>query len=152
MMLLRALEAQGRLNSGDGRIAVGWLIVEDLVMVLTLVLLPAVAGPLGGRAADDGHGAASGSLGAVLGVTLGKIAVFVALMLVVGTRLFPWLLRRVERTGSRELFTLAVVALALGIAFGSAQFFGVSFALGACRRKNPLRSLTSCTRGSVLAL
>lgn len=131
VVLLRALEAQGRLKSGDGRIAVGWLIVEDLVMVLTLVLLPAVAGPLGGRSVDDGHGTASGGLGAVLAPTVGKIASFVVLMLAVGTRIFPWLLRRVERTGSRELFTLAVVALALGIAFGSAQFFGVSFALGA---------------------
>jgi CPA2 family monovalent cation:H+ antiporter-2 len=131
VVLLRALEAQGRLKSGDGRIAVGWLIVEDLIMVLTLVLLPVVAGPLGGRSVVEGHGAAPDSLGAVLASAVGKIAGFVVLMLVVGTRIFPWLLRRVERTGSRELFTLAVVALALGIAFGSAQFFGVSFALGA---------------------
>jgi CPA2 family monovalent cation:H+ antiporter-2 len=121
VVLLRALEAHGRLNTGDGRIAVGWLIVEDLVMVLAVVLLPALAGPLDGLV----------SLWATLGLTLGKVAVFVVLMLAVGTRLFPWLLKRVEATGSRELFTLAVVALALGVAFGSSELFGVSFALGA---------------------
>ncbi len=131
VVLLRELEARGNVESGDGRIAVGWLVVEDLVMVLTLVLLPALAEPLGGHVLDDSHGTASSSLWATLGLTLGKVVVFVALMLMVGTRLFPWLLKRVERTGSRELFTLAVVALALGVAFGSAQLFGVSFALGA---------------------
>jgi len=131
VVLLRALEAQGRLDSGDGRIAVGWLIVEDLVMVLTLVLLPALAEPLGGQVLDDSHGIPAGGLPAALGLTLGKVAVFVGLMLVVGTRFFPWLLKRVEHTDSRELFTLAVVALALGVAFGSAMLFGVSFALGA---------------------
>jgi len=89
VVLLRTLEAQGRLNSSDGRIAVGWLVVEDLVMVLTLVLLPALSGPLGEQAVDNGHGGASGNLWATLGLTLGKIAVFVGLMLVVGTRLFP---------------------------------------------------------------
>jgi len=131
VVLLRALEAQGRLNSGDGRIAVGWLLVEDLAMVLTLVLLPALAGPLGGRTMDSAQGAAADGLWGTLGLTLGKVALFVALMLVVGTRVFPWLLKQVERTGSRELFTLAVIALALGVAFGSANLFGVSFALGA---------------------
>src|SRR5713226_4040035 len=131
VVLLRALEAQGRLNSGDGRIAVGWLLVEDLAMVLTLVLLPALAGPLGGRTMDSAQGAAADGLWGTLGLTLGKVALFVALMLVVGPRVVPWLLKQVERTGSRELFTLAVVALALGIAFGSAELFGVSFALGA---------------------
>jgi len=130
VVLLRALEARNSLQSDDGRIAIGWLIVEDLVMVLTLVLLPALAGPLGGQV-DESHGAASGNLWVTLGLTLGKVVVFVALMLVVGTRLFPWLLKRVESTGSRELFTLAAVALALGVAFGSAQLFGVSLALGA---------------------
>jgi CPA2 family monovalent cation:H+ antiporter-2 len=127
VVLLRALEDRGRLNTGDGRIAVGWLIVEDLVMVLALVLLPALVRPLPGLQADVG----AGSLGIALGVSLGKVAIFVALMLVVGTRVFPWLLDRVERTGSRELFTLAVISLALGVAFGSAKLFGVSFALGA---------------------
>jgi CPA2 family monovalent cation:H+ antiporter-2 len=134
VVLLRALEAQGQLASGDGHIAIGWLIVEDLVMVLTLVLLPAFSGSLGGEVVvngDHGGGAVPGNLWAILGVTLGKIAVFIGLMLVVGIRLFPWLLKRVDQTGSRELFTLAVIALALGVAFGSAQLFGVSFALGA---------------------
>lgn len=131
VVLLRALEAQGKLNSGEGRIAVGWLLVEDLVMVLALVLLPALAGTLGGETLEEGHNTAPGGLWATLGLTFGKIAVFVALMLVVGTRFFPWLLKQVEKTGSRELFTLAVVALALGVAFGSAELFGVSFALGA---------------------
>jgi monovalent cation:H+ antiporter-2, CPA2 family len=129
VVLLRALEARGRLGTGDGRIAVGWLIVEDLAIVLVLVLLPAMAGPLGGGAAGDR--AAPGDLWPTLGFTLGKVALFVALMLVLGPRLFPWLLKVVQSTGSRELFTLAVVALALGVAFGSAKLFGVSFALGA---------------------
>jgi CPA2 family monovalent cation:H+ antiporter-2 len=126
VVLLRALEDGGRLQSPEGRIAIGWLLVEDLVMVIALVLLPAFSGALGGRPA-----AADGSALVALGMTLGKIVVFVALMLVVGKRVFPWLLSRVERTGSRELFTLAVIALALGVAFGSARLFGVSFALGA---------------------
>jgi len=121
VVLLRALEARGRLYSDEGRIAVGWLIVEDLVMVLALVLLPALAGPLG---ETDG-------LWTALALTLGKVALFAGLMLVVGTRVFPWLLRRVGDTGSRELFTLAVVTLALGVAFASARLFEVSFALGA---------------------
>jgi CPA2 family monovalent cation:H+ antiporter-2 len=127
VVLLRALEAQGKLYSDDGRIAVGWLIVEDLMMVLTLVLLPVFAEQLGGSGPDT----TPSNLWVTLGITFGKIAVFVALMLVVGTRLFPWLLKQTDRMGSRELFTLAVVALALGVAFGSAKFFGVSFALGA---------------------
>lgn len=129
VVLLRALEDQGTLDSEAGRIAVGWLIVEDLVMVLVLVLLPALAGPLGGLAAPAAAG--GGSLLATLGLTLAKVVAFVVLMLVAGTRVFPWLLRRVERTGSRELFTLAVAAIALGVAYGSAALFGVSFALGA---------------------
>lgn len=129
VVLLRALEARGMLETDDGKIAVGWLIVEDLVMVLILVLLPALAEPLGGAVAP-GHEAPD-PLWTTLAVTLGKVAAFVALMLVGGTRLFPWLLARVEHTGSRELFTLAVVALAIGVAFGSAKLFGVSYALGA---------------------
>jgi len=124
VVLLRVLEARGRLGSNDGRIAVGWLIVEDLAMVLALVLLPAVAGPI------DSHGTLSRGIWASLGLALGKIVVFVALMLVIGARFFPWLLRQAERTGSTELFTVAVLALALGVALGSAQLFGVSFALG----------------------
>ena len=132
VVLLRELERLGILHSANGRIAVGWLIVEDLVMVLTLVLLPALADMFGQQPPDHGSGATTpANLWATLGVTLGKVGVFVALMLLIGTRLFPQLLKLVERTAARELFTLAVVALALGIAFGSAQLFGVSFALGA---------------------
>ena len=99
------------MNSDDGRIAVGWLIVEDLVMVLALVLLPALAGPLGAPAAGN---LPVGGAWATVGLTLGRVAAFVALMLVVGARVFPWILKRVEATGSRELFTLAVIALSLG--------------------------------------
>lgn len=136
VVLLRALEAVGALDSDAGRIAVGWLIVEDLVMVLVLVLLPALAEPLGGNAAPAATMAATAAgsgdpLWVTLAWTLGKVAAFVALMLLAGARLFPWLLRQTERTGSRELFTLAVAAVALGVAFGSAELFGVSFALGA---------------------
>jgi CPA2 family monovalent cation:H+ antiporter-2 len=131
VVLLRALEERGKLNSPDGRIAVGWLIVEDLVMVLALVLLPALAEFLGGKPLAGTGTAAQHTLWATLVLTLGKVAAFVALMLVVGTRLFPWLLERVVRTGSRELFNVAVVAVALGVAFGAAKLFGVSFALGA---------------------
>ena len=126
VVLLRALEERGTLNSTNGRIAVGWLVVEDLAMVLALVLLPALAGTLGGQGQADGAG-----LGWTLTITLGKVALFLALVLIVGTRVVPWLLERVARTGSRELFTLSVLATALGIAYGSAAFFGVSFALGA---------------------
>lgn len=132
VVLLRALEAQGILESHTGRIAVGWLVVEDLLMVLVLVLLPPLAGWLGGTAqhpaAPPVHGAA---LGWAVAWKLVQVGAFVALMLLVGRRLFPWLLWQVARTGSRELFTLCVVATAIGIAFGSAALFGVSFALGA---------------------
>jgi CPA2 family monovalent cation:H+ antiporter-2 len=127
VVLLRALEERGTLDSSNGRIAVGWLIVEDLAMVLALVLLPALAGPLGGDARRCGEPGVIWSLT----VTFGKVALFLALVLVVGTRVVPWVLERVARTGSRELFTLSVLAAALGIAYGSAALFGVSFALGA---------------------
>jgi len=130
VVLLRALEQQGTLETADGRIAVGWLIVEDLVMVLALVLLPALAGVLGGEA-PAGHGGAPGELWRSLAITLGKVALFVALMLIVGARVFPWVLQRVARTNSRELFTLAAIALALGVAYGAAELFEVSVALGA---------------------
>ena len=126
VVLLKALESRGALDSVNGRIAVGWLVVEDLAMVLVLVLLPALAGALGGAA--DGGGE---SIGVALGRTLLQVALFVALMLVVGRRVFPWLLWQVTKTGSRELFTLCVIAAAIGIAYGSAALFGVSFALGA---------------------
>jgi CPA2 family monovalent cation:H+ antiporter-2 len=130
-VLLRALESQGALDSMDGRIAVGWLIVEDLVMVLTLVLLPALAGVLGGETPGPEAGVAGPGVLWTLGLTLAKVAAFVAIMLLVGARLLPWLLDAVVRTGSHELFTLAVVAVALGIAYGAAALFGISFALGA---------------------
>ena len=126
VVLLRALEARGVLSSVNGRIAVGWLVVEDLVVVLVLVLLPALAGPLGGTAAVGGEG-----VGRSLLVTLGKVAAFVALMVLVGRRFFPRMLWVVARTGSRELFTLAVISAAVGVAYLSAKLFSVSFALGA---------------------
>src|SRR5687768_2023241 len=130
VVLLRALEERGALDSVNGRIAVGWLIVEDLITVLALVLLPALAIPLGGTAADVAHGGAGESgIGLTLLITLAKVAAFVGLMLFVGTRAIPWLLAKVARTGSRELFTLAVLAVALGVAVGAAALFGVSFAL-----------------------
>ena len=126
VVLLRAMEERQMMESRRGRIAVGWLIVEDLMMVLALVLLPALSGMLGGKAAESDT-----SLSMQLLLTLVKVSAFVALMLIVGRRVVPWLLKRVARTGSRELFTLAVLALAMGIAFGSSVLFGVSFALGA---------------------
>ncbi|CAM3674530.1 YbaL family putative K(+) efflux transporter [Paracidovorax anthurii] len=129
VVLLRALESLGILDSYTGRIAVGWLVVEDLAMVLVLVLLPPLAGWLGGTAA--GQVVAGPALWKTLGWTLAQVGGFVAVMLLVGRRVFPWLLWQVARTGSRELFTLCVVAAAVGIAFGSAALFGVSFALGA---------------------
>jgi CPA2 family monovalent cation:H+ antiporter-2 len=126
VVLLRALEDRGILDSLNGRIAVGWLVVEDLVTVLVLVLLPALAGPLGGTGADAGK-----PLWQTLLITFGQVAAFIAFMLIVGRKLFPWLLWRVARTGSREMFTLCVIAAAVGIAYGSSEIFGVSFALGA---------------------
>jgi len=125
VVLLRALEERGLLETQRGRIAIGWLIVEDLAMVLTLVLLPALAGLLGGTAQEGVN------LYAALGLTLAKVAAFVAVMLGVGRRAIPWLLERTAGTGSRELFTLAVLGIALGVAYASAMLFGVSFALGA---------------------
>ena len=128
VVLLKALESRGVLESGNGRIAVGWLVVEDLAMVLVLVLLPPLAGLLG---AGTGGTASSGQLWIALGAHAAAVTAFIALMLLVGRRVFPWILWQVTRTGSRELFTLCVVAAAVGIAYGSAQLFGVSFALGA---------------------
>jgi len=130
VVLLRALDDRGVLDSINGRIAVGWLVVEDLVMVMVLVLLPAIAGLLGSGPAAAVPGG-EGDVWTALGITLAKVAAFVALMLVVGRRVFPRLLWLVARTGSRELFTLCVVAVAVGVAYGAAALFGVSFALGA---------------------
>ena len=129
VVLLKALEARNVLESVNGRIAVGWLVVEDLVMVLVLVLLPALAPMLGG--ATDPQTASGQSVWLTLGLTLGKVATFIVLMLVVGRRVFPKVLWLVAKTGSRELFTLCVVATAVGVAYGSAKLFDVSFALGA---------------------
>jgi CPA2 family monovalent cation:H+ antiporter-2 len=129
VVLLKALEARRSLDSMNGRIAVGWLVVEDLAMVLVLVLLPPLAGVLGGKA--PGGAAASAPLWQTIGQTLLQVTAFVAVMLVAGRRVLPWLLWQVTRTGSRELFTLSVVAAAISIAYGAAALFGVSFALGA---------------------
>ncbi|HEX6087757.1 MAG TPA: YbaL family putative K(+) efflux transporter [Thermoanaerobaculia bacterium] len=126
VVLLKALESRGILETFNGRIAIGWLIVEDLVMVLVLVLLPPLAGVLGGSAQEGGSG-----IGMTLAITFAKVAAFIVLMIVVGKRLFPRILWLVARTGSRELFTLCVIAAAVGVAYGAAALFGVSFALGA---------------------
>ena len=130
VVLLRAMEEHRLMETERGRIAIGWLIVEDLAMVLALVLLPAIGLVLGGGA----QGGAALSFAAIAGTiafTIGKVALFVGLMLVVGRRLIPWILKAVAHTGSRELFRLAVLAIALGVAFGAADLFGVSFELGA---------------------
>jgi monovalent cation:H+ antiporter-2, CPA2 family len=131
VVLLKGLEAQDRLDSPDGRLAVGWLVVEDLAMVLVLVLLPAVAPMLGGTASSVDVSPDAGSLGAAVGIALAKVVAFAALMVLVGRRAVPWLLEHVARLGSRELFTLAVLVTALGIAALASEVFGVSFALGA---------------------
>ena len=127
VVLLKALESRGILDSANGRIAVGWLVVEDLAMVLVLVLLPALAPSLGGTAPEG----STRSAGVTVMITLAQVGAFIAFMLIVGRRFFPWALWHVAKTGSRELFTLCVVAAAVSIAYGSAVLFGVSFALGA---------------------
>lgn len=131
VVLLRALEQRDQLQSVNGRIAVGWLIVEDLVMVLVLVLLPPLAGVLGGGPTPGAEAASAWEMLQVLLLTLGKVSLFIAIMLLVGKRFLPWLLAYVANSGSRELFTLTVIAAAMGIAYGSAELFGASFALGA---------------------
>jgi CPA2 family monovalent cation:H+ antiporter-2 len=130
VVLLRALEAKGLLDSTNGRIAVGWLVVEDLAMVMVLVLLPALAPLLGGGDAPPSGGDFK-ALALTIGLTLAKVAAFITLMLVVGGRAFPRVLWLVARTGSRELFTLCVITAAVGVAYASAILFDVSFALGA---------------------
>ena len=130
VVVLRVLEDRGLMDSIDGRVAVGWLIVEDLLVVLALVLLPAILNALGA----GGDGAAPmgrTELITTVSLTLVKMAAFIVLMGVVGRRAVPWLLTHVARSGSRELFTLAVLAVSLGVAVGAATLFGVSFALGA---------------------
>lgn len=137
VVLLRALQDRGLVAEERGRIAVGWLIVEDLVMVVTLVLVPPLAGLLGGETVPLDQETAEvarmgpGPVMATLLVTFAKVSAFVALMLVVGQRVIPWILHYVAHTGQRELFRLSVLSIALGVAWGSANFFGVSFALGA---------------------
>lgn len=127
VVLLKALEARGVLESMNGRIAVGWLVVEDLACVLVLVLMPPLAGLLGGSALQP----PTGPLWMTLGQTFIQVAAFIALMLLAGRRVLPWLLWQVVKTGSRELFTLSVIAAAIGIAYGASALFSVSFALGA---------------------
>lgn len=134
VVLLRALEAEGILGSPSGRIAVGWLVVEDLVTVLILVMLPALATSLGGEAGGADHTSPDNNVTqivAALGIILGKFIGFVLLMMVVGTRLLPWVVEQVAATRSRELFTLTAIAAPIGIGFGAAKIFGLSFALGA---------------------
>jgi CPA2 family monovalent cation:H+ antiporter-2 len=131
VVLLRALEARDQLTSEPGRIAIGWLLVEDLITVVVLVLLPALAPLLRQETAGPTETLDVTALGVILVLTVVKVAVFIALMLIAGVRVIPWILRWVEATGSRELFVLAILAIALGIAYGAAELFGVSFALGA---------------------
>lgn len=137
VVLLRALQERGMVKEERGRIAVGWLIVEDLVMVVVLVLIPPLSGLLGGVTVQVDDGAAEvarlgiGPVAATLMITAAKVAGFIALMLLVGRKVIPLVLHYTAHTGQRELFRLGVLAIALGVAWGSATFFGVSFALGA---------------------
>jgi len=131
VVLLRALETHGILKSVTGQIAVGWLIVEDLVMVLALVLLPTLASIMLTADTDRGLTLGNKELWIAIAWTMAKVSAFIAIMLIIGRRLLPKLLWLVARVGSRELFTLTVLAIALGVAFGAAKLFDVSFALGA---------------------
>jgi monovalent cation:H+ antiporter-2, CPA2 family len=126
VVLLRAMQERRLVETERGRIAVGWLVVEDLAMILALVLLPAMSGILKGN-----PGASLGALVLPILLTLGKVAAFVAIMLMVGKRVIPGLLHYVAHSGSRELFRLSVLAIALGVAYGASTLFDVSFALGA---------------------
>ncbi|MDX0306339.1 Kef family K(+) transporter [Sinorhizobium meliloti] len=138
VVVLRALQEKRQLETDGGRIAVGWLVVEDVAMILALVLLPAFAGVLGGsanRAEPENSEMLTffepHTISGALGLTLARLTAFFALMAIVGRRVIPAILHYVAHTGSRELFRLAVLAIALGVAFGAAELFGVSFALGA---------------------
>jgi len=130
VVLLRALESKGLLETVNGQIAVGWLVVEDLMMVLALVLVPVMA-EIYGNDGSVAHSTSPSELFTLVGITLAKVTAFIILMLVVGKRLLPKMLWIVAKSGSRELFTLAVIAAAIGIAFLAAELFDVSFALGA---------------------
>jgi CPA2 family monovalent cation:H+ antiporter-2 len=125
IVLFRALEERHLMKTEEGRLSVSWLLVEDLLIVIAIVVLPALV------AAMEGHGADALGVAGAIGMTLWKIAVFIALMLIVGARLFPWLIIQVAHTKSRELLSLGTLALALGIAWAAYAFFGASFALGA---------------------
>ena len=129
VVLLRGLQERRLMDTDAGRIAVGWLVIQDLLTVVVLVLLPPLAGLLRDRALSGPIDAMA--FATTIAITLGKVVAFVALMLIVGRRLIPAILHYVAHTGSRELFRLAVLTVALGVAFGAAELFGVSFALGA---------------------
>ena len=132
VVLLRALQERRLVDSEQGHIAVGWLIVEDIFMVLALVLLPALAGLMPTENAvgpEEAHNVSEVIV--ILGITTGKIVAFIAIMLIAGRRIIPWVLHYAFQTGSREMFRLTVLATALGVAYGSALLFDVSFALGA---------------------
>ncbi len=137
VVLLRALQEHGLEQTERGKIAVGWLIVEDLVMVIALVLIPPLSGLLGGDAQPVDSETAEvaqmgfGTIGATLAITALKISAFVAIMLTLGSKVIPWLLHYTAHTGQRELFRLSVLSVALGVALASSAIFGVSFALGA---------------------
>ena len=131
VVLTRALQERRLIDTERGHIAVGWLIVQDLLMIIVLVLLPPVAALIGDRPGGAGYGINTSDLAISLGITLAKVAGFIAFMLVVGRRVVPMLLHYVAHTGSRELFRLAVLSVALGVAFAASELFDVSFALGA---------------------
>lgn len=133
VVLLKALEMHGHLNTVDGQISVGWLVVEDIATVLILVLLPPVAQimgvtPVGGEAAEP---MTASGIAYEIASTLLHVVAFVAIMMVVGRKFIPWVLWQIAKTGSRELFTLSILTASVGIAYGAAAVFDVSFALGA---------------------
>ena len=130
VVLLRALEERQLIDTRSGHVAIGWLIVEDLAMIFALVLLPVMAQLVPGESGQTAGLSTMELLGS-LGLTLGKVAAFVGIVFIVGRRVIPWCLARVAGSGSRELFTLAVLAIGIGIAYGAATYFDVSFALGA---------------------
>src|SRR5207237_9006659 len=131
VVLMRALGERHLVDTDRGHIVVGWLVMQDLLMVIVLVLLPPIAAAFGQQGAGGGAAIGYGSLAASLGLTFAKVAGFIGLMLLVGRRAIPMLLHYIAHTGSRELFRLAVLSVALGVAFAAAELFDVSFALGA---------------------
>jgi CPA2 family monovalent cation:H+ antiporter-2 len=131
VVLTRALQERRLMDTDRGHIAVGWLVVQDLLMVLVLVMLPPVAAGLEDQSGTPGGALDLSALASSLAITVAKVALFIALMLVIGRRVIPMLLHYVAHTGSRELFRLAVLSVALGVAFAASELFDVSFALGA---------------------